>query len=112
MHWDKSRVVVTGGASFFGSALVDVLVGGGAKVRIELHPEMPMGPMDRVSDISLRCELLGWEPQVKFTDGLRRSAGWYFWTKKPEEAAAILDQMLTERMPSAVLLSKEAAIAD
>jgi len=71
-----------------------------------------MGPINRVSDNSLRCELLGWGPQVKFTDGLRRFADRYFWTKKPEEAEAILDQMMAERMPTAVPLSKEAAIAD
>ena len=112
MHWDRSRALVIGGASFFGSALIDVLVGRGGKVRIELHPEMPMGPMNRVSDNSLRCELLGWEPQVKFMDELRRFADRYFWTKKPEEAEAILDQMMAERMPTAVPLSKEAAIAD
>ena len=112
MHWDKSRVLVIGGASFFGPGLVDVLVGRGVKVRIEFHPEMPMGPMNRVSDNSLRCELLGWEPQMKFRDGLRRTADWYFRAKKPEEAAAILDRMLTERMPSAVPLSKKVATAD
>jgi len=112
MHWDRSRALVIGGASFFGSALIDVLVGRGAKVRIELHPEMPMGPMNRVSDNSLRCELLGWEPQVKFMDELRRFADRYFWTKKPEEVAATVDQTLTERMPSAVSLSRDVATAD
>ena len=71
-----------------------------------------MGPINRVSDNSLRCELLGWEPQVKFMDELRRFADRYFWTKKPEEAEAILDQMMAERMPTAVPLSKGAAIAD
>src|SRR6266516_6980233 len=34
MRWDQKRLVVTGGASFIGSALVDVLVGRGAKVRV------------------------------------------------------------------------------
>jgi len=112
MHWDGSRALVIGRATFFGSALIDVLVGRGAKVRIELHPEMPMGPMNRVSDNALRCELLGWEPQVKFMDELRRFADRYFWTKKPEEAEAILGQMMTERMPSAVPLSRDVATAD
>jgi hypothetical protein len=80
MHGDKSRVLVTGGASLTGSALV--------------------GP------------LLGRKPHLKFRDGLRRTADWYFRTKKLEEAAVILDPMLTPRMPSAVPLSKEVATAD
>ena len=112
MHWDGSRALVIGRATFFGSALIDVLVGRGAKVRIELHPEMPMGPMNRVSNNSLRCELLGWEPQMKFRDGLRRTADWHFRTKKPEEVAATVDQTLTERMPSAVSVSRDVATAD
>ena len=65
MHGDKSRVQVTGGASFIGAALLDAL--------------------------------LGRKPQLKFR------------AKKPEEAAAILDPILAERMPSAVSLSKEVA---
>lgn len=34
IDWDKTNVLVTGGASFIGSTLVDVLVDRGAKVRI------------------------------------------------------------------------------
>ncbi|HVS88358.1 MAG TPA: SDR family NAD(P)-dependent oxidoreductase [Candidatus Acidoferrum sp.] len=34
MRWDQKRVVVTGGASFIGSALVDALVERGAQVRV------------------------------------------------------------------------------
>jgi nucleoside-diphosphate-sugar epimerase len=34
MNWKQKRVVVTGGASFIGSTLVDALVGYGARVRV------------------------------------------------------------------------------
>src|ERR1700677_3289288 len=34
MRWDYTRVLVTGGASFIGSALVDELVERGARVRV------------------------------------------------------------------------------
>jgi hypothetical protein len=49
------------------------------------------------------------KPQLKFREGLRRAADWYFRAKNPEEAAAILDPILAETMPSAVPLSKEVA---
>lgn len=65
--------------------------------RIEFHPEMPTGPMNRVADNSRARKLLGWEPQVKFIDGLHRTIDWYFRTKKRNEVAKILEQLLTER---------------
>ena len=34
MFWDNKKVLVTGGASFIGSHLADLLVAGGAKVRV------------------------------------------------------------------------------
>ena len=51
---------------------------------MELHPEMPTGPMNRVADNALGRKLLGWEPRVEFMDGLRRTIDWYFSTKDPE----------------------------
>ncbi len=65
--------------------------------RIEFHPEMPTGPMNRVADNSLARELLGWEPQVKFIDGFHRTADWYFATKDRDKVRAVLDSLLTER---------------
>ncbi len=44
----------------------------GHDATIELHPEMPTGPLNRVADNSLARMLLGWEPKVKFMDGLHR----------------------------------------
>lgn len=69
----------------------------GHNAEIELRPEMPTGPMNRVADNSLARKLLSWEPQVKFIDGLHRTTDWYFSTKNRQQVRAILDQRLTER---------------
>jgi nucleoside-diphosphate-sugar epimerase len=69
----------------------------GLTARIELHPEMPTGPYNRVADNSLAKRLLGWEPKVMFMDGLHRTIDWYFATKKREEVSSKLEYALTER---------------
>ena len=69
----------------------------GHSAEIELHPEMPTGPYNRVADNSLSKRLLNWEPTVKFKDGLRRTIDWYFSTKETEEVRATLEGKLTER---------------
>ena len=65
--------------------------------QIELHPEMPTGPMNRVADNALARGLLGWEPEVPFVEGLHRTIDWYFETKDPAEVAGRLELTLTER---------------
>jgi nucleoside-diphosphate-sugar epimerase len=65
--------------------------------KIELHPEMPTGPLNRVADNSLAKRLLGWEPQVMFQDGLHRTIDWYVSAKEQKEVAGRLEAMLTER---------------
>jgi len=69
----------------------------GRRAEVELHPEMPTGPYNRVADNSLARRLLGWEPQVKFLDGLHRTIDWYFATKDRDKVRGILQRMLTER---------------
>jgi nucleoside-diphosphate-sugar epimerase len=69
----------------------------GHKARIELRPDMPTGPMNRVADNTLARQLLGWEPQVKFMDGLRRTIDWYFGSKKRDLVSSSLDRRLIER---------------
>ena len=64
---------------------------------IELHPEMPTGPLNRVADNSLAKKLLGWEPRVAFMDGLHRTIDWYFSSKDRELVASSLSVKLTER---------------
>jgi nucleoside-diphosphate-sugar epimerase len=69
----------------------------GHQAEIKLRPEMPTGPLNRVAHNSMAKKLLGWEPQVLFREGLRRTMDWYFSTKDREEVRQILDRMLTER---------------
>jgi nucleoside-diphosphate-sugar epimerase len=69
----------------------------GHKTKIVTRPEMPTGPLNRVADNSLAKKLLGWEPEVKFFDGLHRTIDWYFMNKDREQVKSVLDRMLTER---------------
>ena len=69
----------------------------GHDAEIELHPEMPTGPLNRVADHSLATALLGWEPKVAFIDGLHRTIDWYFSSKDRELVRSGLAAKLTER---------------
>ncbi len=82
-------------------AAKEVLRHTGHNARIHLCPEMPTGPMNRVADNSLAKKLLGWEPEMKFVDGLHRTADWYFSTKNRDSVSRILDTLLTERTKEA-----------
>jgi nucleoside-diphosphate-sugar epimerase len=64
---------------------------------IDLHPEMPTGPLNRVADNTLARKLLDWESQVPFVNGLHRTIDWYFATKDREHIQATLQRRLTER---------------
>lgn len=59
---------------------------------IQTRPDMPTGPLARVADITRAKALLGWEPQVKFADGVRTMADWYFATHTPEEARTAMER--------------------
>lgn len=69
----------------------------GHKAEIVFRPDMPVGPLNRVADNSLAKKLLGWEPQVPFREGLKRTIDWYFSTKDREQVRRMLSRMLTER---------------
>ncbi len=69
----------------------------GHRAEIELHPEMPTGPLNRVADNALARMLLGWEPKVSFMDGLHRTIDWYFREKDRDLVASNLTVRLTER---------------
>ncbi|HET8926153.1 MAG TPA: NAD-dependent epimerase/dehydratase family protein [Candidatus Acidoferrum sp.] len=81
-------------------AVHEILAYTGHQAEIELHPEMPTGPLNRVADNSLAKRLLGWEPKMKFMDGVRKTADWYFSTKDRARVAAALERLLTERTVS------------
>jgi nucleoside-diphosphate-sugar epimerase len=78
-------------------AVQEVLRYTGHSARIELLPNMPTGPLNRVADNALARTLLGWEPEVRFMDGLHRTIDWYFSTKTPAQVSAALNHALTER---------------
>jgi nucleoside-diphosphate-sugar epimerase len=65
--------------------------------KIEYQLDMPTGPMNRVADNTLARQLLHWEPQTMFMDGLRRTFDWYFQTHDRGKVAQTLEHMLTER---------------
>lgn len=67
------------------------------RARIELHPEMPTGPLNRVADNNLARDLLGWSPEMKFNDGLHRTIDWYFAHKQRDEVAQLLPRLLSGR---------------
>lgn len=64
---------------------------------IRLLPDMPTGPVNRVADNSLAKRLLGWEPRMKFIDGLHRTIDWYFATKDRDDVKERLPVALVER---------------
>lgn len=78
-------------------AVHEILRSFGRSPKIEPHPEMPTGPLNRVADNALAKKLIGWEPEVMFMDGLRRTIEWYVKTKKQTEVADRLEAILTER---------------
>jgi nucleoside-diphosphate-sugar epimerase len=53
-------------------------------------PDMPTGPLNRVADNSLARDLLGWQPRVRFADGLARAVEWYRQVRTVEEARRLL----------------------
>lgn len=59
--------------------------------------DKPTGPLNRVASTRMVKERFGWEPQVKFADGLRRTIDWYFKSKDQEALNQQFDRLLTER---------------
>jgi nucleoside-diphosphate-sugar epimerase len=69
----------------------------GHSAEIELHPEMPTGPLNLVADNSLERRLLGWAPTLSFRDGLHRIIDWYYANRDRAAVSDQLDLTLTER---------------
>lgn len=75
----------------------EILTYTGHEAEIEPRPEMPTGPLNRVADNTLAKQLLGWQPGVRFVDGLHETIDWYFSAKDADRTRALLDGGLTER---------------
>ncbi len=69
----------------------------GYSPKIEPHPEMPTGPLNRVADNALAKSLLGWKPEVKFMDGVHRTIEWYAATRDQSQTTEALERLLVER---------------
>ncbi|HEX3531820.1 MAG TPA: NAD-dependent epimerase/dehydratase family protein [Thermoanaerobaculia bacterium] len=78
-------------------AVHEVLRTTGHQATIKLLPHMPTGPLNRVASNRLARQLLGWEPRMKFMDGLHRTIDWYFASRQRETVSGYLAEMLTER---------------
>lgn len=74
----------------------------GHQAKIKLLIDKPTGPYNRVADNSLARRLLGWEPKVKFSDGLQRTIDWYFKTHSRQDVEVRFTRSLTERLEAQV----------
>jgi nucleoside-diphosphate-sugar epimerase len=72
-------------------AVHEVLRYTGKDLEIAFQKDMPTGPLNRVADNIRARELLGWEPQVSFVEGLHRTIDWYFEHKDPDEVRRVLE---------------------
>jgi len=91
-------------------AVSEVLRYTGHKAKMELHPELPTGPLNRVADNAVAKKVLNWEPKVRFVDGLHRTIDWYFSTHDRQKVAATLDELLTERVATKVVSQARQAV--
>ncbi len=69
----------------------------GHKGQVKLLTGMPTGPLNRVADNARARQLMDWEPQVMFRDGLKRTIDWYYKSKDRAQVRMVLNRMLTER---------------
>ncbi len=64
---------------------------------IAFDTSKPVGVVSRAADLTRTRQLLGWEPQTSFKDGLRRAIEWYYREHDSTEVASRLGLLLTER---------------
>jgi nucleoside-diphosphate-sugar epimerase len=57
----------------------------------------PMGVYSRAADLTRTREILNWEPQTSFREGIARTIEWYFSTYDREFVRKNLEMLLTER---------------
>ncbi len=78
-------------------AAEEILKYTGHQATIKTHPEMPVGPVNRVADNTRAKDILGWEPKVRFIDGLHETIDWYFSTKNRKDVERMLPALLMGR---------------
>lgn len=78
-------------------AVHEILNYTGHRAEIKLLTDMPTGPLNRVASNQLAKEILGWQPQVKFIDGLHKTIEWYYATKDREQLTSSFEKKLLER---------------
>ena len=64
---------------------------------INFDTTKPVGVFSRAADLSRTREILEWEPQTSFHNGLKRTLEWYFANNNSEDVAPRLGILLTER---------------
>jgi nucleoside-diphosphate-sugar epimerase len=69
----------------------------GKQAELRCDPSKPTGPYNRVCDTSAAERELGWQPGVRFADGLRATIDWYLRTHDRESIRRSLAHLLTER---------------
>lgn len=57
----------------------------------------PTGVYSRAADLTRTRQILGWEPQTSFREGIMRTIDWYFSTYDREFVRKNLEMLLTER---------------
>jgi UDP-glucose 4-epimerase len=75
----------------------------GVSTEVVCDLSKPTGVYSRAADLSRTRQILHWEPQTSFRNGLERTIKWYFSTHEREYVRENLQMLLTERNPSKVL---------
>ena len=78
-------------------AVNEILRYTGQEAEIKYLLDKPTGPLNRVASNELAKELVGWEPRVKFIDGLHQTIDWYYQTKDREALSGNFENLLMER---------------
>jgi GDP-L-fucose synthase len=57
----------------------------------------PVGVYSRAADLTRSRSLLGWEPEIGFREGLRRTIEWYYATHDQAHVGQNMQVLLNER---------------